>query len=128
MPVRAKTATEGKMRRPVHHSAAISLALCAMVLRALLPDGWMPSAGASLFVICSADGTHRDGKTAPSQERSHAPCTFAAAAPLSPPATPAVAIGATGQGELFDISFATIDVFPAPHFRPNTARAPPAFS
>ena len=26
-------------------SLAVSLALCAMVLRALLPDGWMPTAG-----------------------------------------------------------------------------------
>jgi hypothetical protein len=131
MPVRAKTATEGKMRCPFQRSAAISLALCAMVLRALLPDGWMPSAGAgSLFVICSADGTHREGKTpaGPAQERTHAPCAFAAAAPLSPPAALAAVIGVTGQGERLVLSFATPDFVPAPHFRPNAARAPPAFS
>lgn len=119
------------MRRPFHRSAAISLALCAMVLRALLPDGWMPSAGAgSPLVICAADGTHPGGKApaGPAQERSHAPCAFAAAAPLSPPAMLAAAIGATAEGERLALSFATPDFFPAPHFRPNAARAPPAFS
>ena len=117
------------MRRPVHRSAAISLALCAMVLRALLPDGWMPSAGAgSPLVICTADGTHRDGKTTPAQDRSHAPCAFAAAAPLSPPATLSAAIGATGPAERLALSFTAPVLFFARHFRPNAARAPPAFS
>jgi hypothetical protein len=118
------------MRRPFHRSAAISLALCAMVLRALLPDGWMPSAGAtgSLFVICSADGAHKDGKTAPSQERSHAPCAFAAAAPLSPPAMFAAVTGLAGQGERLAPSFAPLILFRALRFQPNSARAPPAVS
>ena len=99
-----------------------------MLLRALLPDGWMPSAGASLFVICSADGAHKDGKTSPSQERSHAPCAFAAAAPLSPPSVFAVAFGAEGYGMRQTISFAARDFFRTQLFRPNAARAPPAFS
>ncbi len=118
------------MRRPFRRSAAISLALCAMVLRALLPDGWMPSAGASPFVICTADGMHRDGKApaAPAQDRAHAPCAFAAAAPLSPPTTLAAAIGASGQGLRQPLSFATPDFFRAPQFQPNAARAPPAVS
>jgi hypothetical protein len=84
----------------------------------------------SLFVICAADGTHRDGKApaGPAQERSHAPCAFATAAPLSPPAALAAAIGATGRGERVALSFATPDFFHTRHFRPNAARAPPAFS
>jgi DUF2946 family protein len=113
---------------------AVSLALCAMLLRALLPDGWMPTASAaaagSPFEICSVDGLHSGGK-APAQDqqqqRSHAPCAFAAAAPLTPPAqaaTPAV------PSAVFHIARAeTAPLAPrAPPYRPNAARAPPAFS
>ena len=48
---------------------AVSLALAAMLLRALLPDGWMPAAAASgtPFVICSVDGVHTGGKGTPTQ-------------------------------------------------------------
>ncbi len=118
------------MRLPFSRSAAVSLALCAMVLRALLPDGWMPAAAGSPFVICSVDGTHTGGKApaAPAREHSHAPCAFAAAAPLAPPqvtafAGPAVfaapTIAFAGGAGAFDSR--------AVH-RPHAPRAPPSFS
>jgi hypothetical protein len=133
MPARAKTATEGNMRLPLHRSLAISLALCAMVLRALLPDGWMPNmaAGAGApFIICSADGGHMGGKTpaAPTPERSHAPCAFAAAAPLAPPAFAALVIAASHDATHLAAAFVQDSPAIASAHRPNAARAPPAFS
>ena len=101
-----------------------------MILRALLPDGWMPNpatAGAP-FIICSADGTHHPGKAPPARERSHAPCAFAAAAPLAPPSAPAIFIAVSHDATrlaplrtIYDPRTTTIQ-------RANAARAPPAFS
>lgn len=109
-------------------SAAISLALCAMVLRAVLPDGWMPAAGAAPFVICSVEaGAQHDGKAPAQAPRSHAPCAFAAAAPLSPPASIAL-LAANRDSIRFAPSFAAQATLITPAFRPNAARAPPAFS
>src|SRR5664279_2156870 len=68
------------MRFPLHRSAAVGLALAAMLLRALLPDGWMPVAGPSPFTICSVDAGHHDGKSPADQEHSHAPSALPAAA------------------------------------------------
>ncbi|HEY0300274.1 MAG TPA: hypothetical protein VGC36_03010 [Rhizomicrobium sp.] len=116
------------MRQPVLRSLAVSLALCAMVLRALLPDGWMPAAGAAPFVICAADGTHRDGKTPDQAPREHAPCAFAAAAPLSPPALAAAFLGAAAFAVREAILFVEPDFFYDPDHRPNAARAPPALA
>jgi len=78
--------------------AAVNFALAAMLLRALLPAGWMPSATAwdAPFVICAMDGSVQlvlgaDGqplKQQPDQnnDRSHETCPFAAAPHLAPPA------------------------------------------
>ncbi len=120
------------MRLPFARSLAISLALAAMLLRGLLPDGWMPNAGgdaaASPFVICSIDG-HHSGKSGDSKddERSHGPCAFAAAAHLSPPATAASVIATAGEAVTLAAAFADDDIFTAPDHRPNAARAPPSF-
>ena len=114
------------MQRPTNRSIALSLALCAMVLRALLPDGWMPAANAAgpPFVICSVDGTHHNGK-APADQRTHAPCAFAAAAPLSLPSAVVAGFRAFGDVTVIARSFgATLAVPPSGH-RPNAARAPP---
>jgi hypothetical protein len=116
------------MRLNFARSLAVSLALAAMVLRAVLPDGWMPAVGASPFVICSVDGTHKDGK-APAQTPSrHAPCAFASSAPLSPPAMAATIPVANGEAQRLAASFANDVIVRAPLHRPNAARAPPAFS
>jgi hypothetical protein len=120
------------MRLPCPRSLAVSLALAAMVLRALLPDGWMPGADAAVspFVICAADGSHRDGKTPaqPAQERGHGACAFAAAAPLSPPASAAILIAAPRETARLAAARTQDAVLFTAAYRPNTARAPPAFS
>jgi hypothetical protein len=116
------------MRFPLHRSAAISLALAAMLLRALLPDGWMPSATASPFTICSVDVGHHDGKAPADQERSHTPCAFAAAAPLAPPAMTTFAFGISTEVARLPARFVDDRTYPEPHYRLNAARAPPTFA
>lgn len=119
--------------------AAIHLALAAMVLRALLPAGWMPgaSSGAPL-VVCTMNGPEQivlgaDGKPLkhqPSQDdaRHHEMCPFAVAAPLATPsiaaepALPRYAVLGTR-----DIARAYIVSGAAQH-APQSPRAPPAFA
>ena len=120
------------MRLPFHRSAAIGLALCAMVLRALLPDGWMPAAaaGSSPFVICSVDGVHGGGKPPadPARESRHAPCAFAAAAHLAPPAIAPAGAFLPPRGQPIPLAWrnARLDSHERPRSHPP--RAPPAFS
>jgi hypothetical protein len=121
--------------RMVCKSAALHVALVAMLLRALLPAGWMPaaisSANASPFVICTVDGPVAPAKPSHAPEHNRngtALCVFAAAAPLSSPASAPMALA--------PITFAAPIVFAAPRdvaaslaaYRPNAARAPPAFA
>ena len=60
--------------------------LAALLLRALLPVGWMPGhgqLGEAAFIICTADGSVRHG--IPDNDdaaKAHQPCTFAATAKL----------------------------------------------
>jgi hypothetical protein len=67
--------------------AIFHLALAALILRGLLPAGWMPNPsglGDTAFVICTMDGpvSATDGKTLPGKDdpRAHETCPFAAAA------------------------------------------------
>lgn len=111
--------------------AAVHLALVAMLLRALLPAGWMPAvltpANASPFVICTIDGPLHPAKHDPSsgQGRMNTPCVFAAAAHLSPPLADAPLLL---PQFVQPIRFAQShdDIIASASFRPNTARAPPA--
>jgi hypothetical protein len=111
--------------------AAVHLALVAMLLRALLPAGWMPaaisSADASPFVICTIDGpVHAPAKHAPTRDHASTPCIFAAAAHLSSPvAHPAVSPSVAAWSR---IDFAPrIEAGSEPsHWRANAPRAPPA--
>ncbi|HUO89038.1 MAG TPA: hypothetical protein VMU08_07680 [Rhizomicrobium sp.] len=118
------------MNRATFRSIAVSLALCAMVLRALLPDGWMPAANAAEagtpFVICSVDGAHHGKAPGDTQQRTHAPCAFAAAAPLSPPSTGAVVVRALGVVTFVARSVEAALPARTSGYRPNAARAPPA--
>jgi hypothetical protein len=119
--------------RTVCKSAAVQLALLAMLLRAVLPAGWMPaaitSANASPFVICTIDGPLHSTPAKPSHDhdRATAPCVFSASAQTATqtadpakvtPITTASLIVFTPRREVLTV-FA--------QFRPNTARAPPAF-
>jgi hypothetical protein len=112
--------------------AAMHLALVAMLLRALLPAGWMPAAitpaNASPFVICTIDGPLHPSpaKHDPSSDRDrmNTPCVFAAAAHLSPPlANAPLLLPRFVQPIRFAQSH--YDVIASASFRPNTARAPP---
>jgi hypothetical protein len=111
---------------------AATLALGSMLLRAVLPVGWMPGptgpTGAAL-VICSIDGFHH---RAPSHEPlgHRAPadhgvaCPFAAAAQLAPPLTPVVVphpLIAAGTAIRLAFEF----VFPSAHASEHAPRGPP---
>lgn len=84
-------------------SLALSLAMLAMVLRGLLPDGWMPDTdGSGRIVICTGHGpvraspAHNRGHTLPN--RGDKVCPFAAAAHHSPPLAFAAATQPTATG------------------------------
>jgi hypothetical protein len=80
---------------PAFRSLAVTLALSAMLLRAVVPAGWMPNTAASdasPFTICSIDGahhapTHQDPARG-SQDEHGFTCPFAAIAHLAPPQLP----------------------------------------
>jgi len=109
------------------------LALAALILRALLPAGWMPDAQAGL-VIC-ATGTlgviHHDGAPGDSSRHTdgkvtHEECPFAAAAQMAAaPDAPQLALPA------FHAFTASIDRAYASavsaRFTPQSPRAPPHF-
>lgn len=93
--------------------AIVWIALAAMMLRALLPDGWMPSGGgvaATMLTICTMDGPMRvalgdDGqplKKQPAQHSSgsHEVCPFAMAQHFAAPITLA-AVPAPGIAQPF---------------------------
>jgi hypothetical protein len=115
-------------------STALQVALVAMVLRALLPAGWMPaaitSADASPFVICTIDGPLHQApskQTPPSDhDRAHAPCVFAAAAPLASPHVDAATLAPSNIAAPILFAASRDDVTANAIFRPNTARAPPS--
>jgi hypothetical protein len=91
------------MRR-IHH-IAVALALAATLLRALLPEGWMPNpagVAGTPVVLCTMYGMEHivldaDGNPAKPQDSKHSEvCPFAASAHLAPPAVQA-AIAAPSQ-------------------------------
>ena len=114
-------------------SAAVQVALLAMLLRAVLPAGWMPaaitSADASPFVICTMDGPLHSEPAKPSHDhdRATSPCVFASAAPLSSPDITIAAPAPMGLASQIAFAPPRETIIAAPHFRPNAARAPPAF-
>ncbi len=103
--------------------------LAALLIRALLPMGWMPGQvqlGEAAFIICAADGSIQHG--APGKDESarpHQPCAFAAAAQLFD-LPDAVSVAAPSL-VAFDASIITArDIHAAPLFIAHAARAPPA--
>ena len=80
----------------VVRSFAVTLALSAMLLRAMLPAGWMPNiagVGGAAFVICSVDGLHHGPAHDPAQgQHDDHMCPFAAAAHLAPVQAPPVIV------------------------------------
>jgi len=81
---------------------ASAMMLVALIMRAMLPQGWMPSADGAgptgSFTICSITGSVRltlDGNgnpvpVDPDESTAHQPCAFASLASLAPPVMGAV--------------------------------------
>jgi Protein of unknown function (DUF2946) len=112
---------------------AVHLALIALMLRALLPAGWMPNPGGANgapFVICTMDGPLKaldaKGKPIRHDPRDRDACPFAAAAHLAPPAElaslalPAFAAGAAAAPSQ------PVPATARAHYDPQSPRAPPA--
>jgi len=118
--------------KPGFRRAAMHFALVAMLLRALLPAGWMPGEaanGQSLLVICSvaapAGHAHRDQHQAPAGQHAHEECPFAAAPHVAPPAL-AEAFALPATFARFANPPASRDaIAAASSHRPQAPRAPP---
>jgi hypothetical protein len=116
--------------------ATVYLALAAMMLRALLPTGWMPSFGADHGIglsVCSISGPVQldigpDGKAHPHHHtdgHSHETCPFAAAPHFASSAAPAGLATPTALATFFEPQFET--TVPGSHDRypPQLTRGPP---
>ncbi len=102
------------------------LALIAMIVRALLPAGWMPDAQAGL-TICSLGVVHHDsapGHPSPDGQGQHEECPFAAAPHLaSVPDVPQLTLPAFHAfAAATDRAYASVL---AARFTPQSPRAPP---
>jgi hypothetical protein len=106
--------------------AALLAALTAMLLGAMLPQGWMPGAGGAP-VMCSLDTPvhHAPDQQSPGQPAPHHECPFAAAPHVSPPL--AAAVLAAPRGIALVTRMAAVAAPPALHtvFTPQSPRAPP---
>ena len=113
--------------------AAVHLALAAMLLRAVMPVGWMPSAAAgSPLTICTMNGPIRmvlgpDGNPI-KQKPHHEACPFAAAPPLAELA----AVAPVAAPSLLPVTAETVQpdglVLAATRHAPQSARAPPGIA
>jgi hypothetical protein len=126
------------MKRRRSH-AIVCLALAALMLRALLPEGWMPSSGdGAVLTICTMDGPVRmavddHGQPLKKQPAGHdsasqGVCPFAAAQHF---ATSGGALTVMAPPVAFLVPFRPA-VFVTPHRRapytPQSLRGPPAFA
>jgi hypothetical protein len=113
------------------HLAAIHLALAAMLLRALMPAGWMANADAaagSPLVICTINGP------VPAEPHKHKAdaggdiCPFAAAAQLADTGKPPV-LALPQSAPVFAAALAyRVYAVPAVRLGPQSPRAPPRFA
>jgi hypothetical protein len=101
---------------------ARQVAFIALVVRALLPAGWMPDAQAGI-IICSVQ-TQQHDKKAPADAARHEICSFAAQPQLAsvPDAPHLTAPSLHAFAARTDRAYA---VTVAAHFNPASPRAPP---
>ena len=104
--------------------AARHLAIIALLVRAMLPAGWMPGAhtGLTICSVATLGVIHHDGPT--DSKAQHEECAFAAAAHLaSAPQAPVLTLP-TFHAFLAatDRDYATVL---AAHFTPQSPRGPP---
>lgn len=106
--------------------------LAALLLRALVPMGWMPGQaqlGQAAFIICAADGSLQHGTLGKEDGAKPAqPCTFAAALQIFD-LPDAAAIAPPSSGALV-IASVIAPTAPAPDSArtPHSPRAPPVFA
>jgi hypothetical protein len=116
--------------------AALHLAIAAMLLRALLPAGWMPdSTGAAAFTICTMDGAghHAEeqspGKPVPADsQHAHEECPFAAAHHVAAPVVANHLVAPSLAGRAAGISHPVAAFVPIAKYEPHSPRAPPHFA
>jgi hypothetical protein len=114
---------------------AIHLALAAMMLRALVPVGWMPNttgASGSFFTICTMDGPvhladqHDQGKHTPDDgQHGHDECPFAAAPHFAAPLTVAKLALPSYFGRFSNPPSTAAAVVQLAVYQPQSPRAPP---
>jgi hypothetical protein len=115
----------------------VQIALVAMLLRALLPVGWMPDTAANStapFVICSVNGPvsaahlpdtgkHRPGHD---DSRQNDMCPFAASVHLATP-TATASVAPTTQIASFEVVLSPARAFHGTsHYALQSPRAPPS--
>ncbi len=105
------------------------LLLAALLLRALVPLGWMPGApalGQAAFIICTADGQIQHGTPGKDDGgRQHQqPCAFAAAHAMAPPQAFALAAPLLQPAPIQTVA-APAALRHAAGFTPQSPRAPP---
>ena len=125
--------------RGVLNKAAVHLALVAMLLRALLPAGWMPSGAteqhASPIMLCPGmdrmampmPAGHDEHPAPQADHAKHGVCIFAAAAPLASPAADVAAPIVTAAVDTVFTQRRDSAVSTSA-YRPNAARAPPSLA
>src|SRR5208282_1654683 len=117
--------------KSVFRSFAATLALSAMLVRALLPAGWMPNPAGpddAPLVICSVDGLHHAPPAhdpARGQQDEHGfTCPFAAAAHLAPPHLPPAVLPPISTAWLVP-PVAVAVAISSPHDPGHAPRGPP---
>jgi hypothetical protein len=110
----------------------LHLALVAMMLRALLPAGWMPTGDiAQPLVICTAALAAQHDKTPthdPAKMQEHGVCPFATLAAATPPDTVA-ALPTPSEFGTAQVSFAERQTpLSKPRLAASSPRAPPSLA
>jgi hypothetical protein len=110
--------------------AARHLALLALILRALVPAGWMPGTAAGTpFVICSVDSAQHapSGQKPGDDGHQHEACPFAATAHLAAtPDAPQIALPPVHTAAAVTSTLHAAAI--AARFTPGAARAPPSLA
>jgi hypothetical protein len=117
--------------------AGVQIALVAMLLRALLPVGWMPDTAASAgahFVICTVNGPLQavhlpdTGKHQPGHDdgRQNDMCPFAASVHFATPAAMATVAPSTQIASPAPLALPARAVQTAARYAPQSPRAPPS--
>jgi hypothetical protein len=129
-------APEGFMTRTLK-LAGVQIALVAMLLRALLPVGWMPDTAAnsgSPFIICTVNGPIHaahlpdTGKHQPGHDdsRQNDACPFAASIHFATPAAETTIVPSTQVVSLAPLQLPLRAIQSAARYALQSPRAPPS--